>query len=73
MSAKRPVVSLTAGAEATRALLMKWEQSAKLSDDQLQTLAQISQLTTERPLPSVRIAPLSHLTPFVQMLGSSPR
>ena len=54
MASNRTVVSLTAGAEATRALLMKWEQQAPLLDTQLQTLAQIAHITSERPLPKVR-------------------
>lgn len=34
---------------------MKWEQQAPLSDTQLQTLAQIAHITSERPLPKVRV------------------
>lgn len=64
MATKRPVVSLTAGAEATRALLMRWEQQAPLDDSQLQILAQVAHLSSERPFPRVRIIPRRALLPF---------
>lgn len=53
MSSKRTAVPLTAGAEATRALLLKWEQQSPMEKGQIEILAEIAHLTSERPLPSV--------------------